>query len=373
MSDEEIQKDTAGRAQDKSIEDLKAKLGIKTKSATQAPEEPKRKAPTADDFSLGLGDAPRPSPTPKVQSVKIEEDFGDMLAGAGGLDRKTLVAFVVVALILSAFGVFFGGALKGRAIENQKTREAQHLMEYFTESRVAQIGAGGELILDVVDKHVQRIHNVVDMLSNAADAQAMINAEKALEDLLVASREYRDRKPFYTFEQVFPGVVYNGEVASEVVRYVAAVKQLYDETVILALEGDTLDRVTEMEQRGEEGNKQVVYVESFKKENGEAWLKGTWISRIDYENPRQVDGKTAYAMLPIGQESKGFVAGTDSLAEIDVTPIAMDKSIRYKGAILARVKARVGTLKILGDLIQFDPLKEQIQRFANRSEYITIF
>lgn len=363
MSDDSTRNDgpQGSDAPDRSIEDLKAKLGIKPRKV----EEPEAPAPKPTPAPVPVETRPAPSSPPIT-----EAELAEVHAGAGA-KRASIWIAVAVGLLMLVFGVLTGGMLKSRAVENSKTREARHLLEYFTEARVAQIGEGNAPILEVVEGHIADLSRVFDALSKAGEnEEAGAQAEQEFMAFLERAQTYRDRRPVFTVEQAFPGVVFNGEIAAQVVEFISQVKQLYDDTVVLALEADTLERVTELEER-QTGQNQVIYVEPFEKD-GFKWLKGTWISRIDLENPRPIDGGMSYAMLPVGS-GEGFVAPTTDLVEIDVTPIARDKSMRYRKAIFDRVKARLGTLKIVADQVRFETLKAELQRLANRGAYITIF
>jgi hypothetical protein len=358
----------------KSIEDLKAKLGLRPKTAAPEVEVPRTQATSAQDFTLGLGptgSSPRPVESAARTAPPITAaDLGELQAAGQGGSRLWIWAALGLGLVMLVFGVFTGAMLKSRALENSKTREAAHLLSYFSETRVAQTGEGAGQVIDVIEAHVADVNRVFDAISGAADAQGLAAAEQELSAFLKRAKEFRDRKPIFLVEQAFPGVVFNGELAGQTVHFIQAVKQLYDDTVLLALEADTLDRVTELESTDDPVTR-VVYVEPFQKD-GDKWLKGTWIFRIDLENPRKIDDATAYAMLPLGGD-QGFVARTSDLVELDVTPIARDKSVRYRGAILDRVRARLGSLKQDCDAIQYEPLKVELQRLANRDKYVTLF
>jgi hypothetical protein len=360
MSDDPTRNDgpQAPDSPDRSIEDLKAKLGLKPRKV-EAPEPAPAAAPAAP-----AEPRPRPAPPPITEAELAE------VHAATPARRSVMWAAIAAGGVMLLFGIIAGGMLKSRAVENSKTREARHLLEYFTETRVAQIGEGNEPILDVVEGHIADLSRVFDALSQGEDLQARAEAEKEFVAFLKRAQAYRDRKAFFTLEQAFPGVIFNGELAARVVGYIALVKQLYDDTVMLALEADTLDRVTELEER-QAGQSQIIHVEPFEKD-GYKWLKGTWISRIDLENPRPVNGGMSYAMLPVGS-GDGFVAETTELVEIDVTPIARDKSMRYRQAIFDRVKARLGSLKAVADQIDFEALKGELQRLGNRGTFVTIF
>jgi len=168
---------------------------------------------------------------------------------------------------------------------------------------------------------------------------------------------------------VFPGVIYNQELAAEVVKYVNAVTKVFEETILLALEADTLARVTEIEDKGEMIEK--IFIEPAEI-NGEKWMKGVFITRMDEENPIRVKGVNSYPVLPYGAE-KGFLVPTTSLVQVDVVPIAKNKSARYKGAINARVRSRLAKVKQATDMAGFETLKGKLEKLAARPAFFTLF
>jgi len=93
---------------------------------------------------------------------------------------------------------------------------------------------------------------------------------------------------------------------------------------------------------------------------------------VDKENVQNGPNGPSVAVLPVGKDS-AFMAPVASLAEIDISPVGREKAALYKGTIYARIRARVAQVKMAADLVRFDPLKEKLQRFANRSGYFTIF
>jgi hypothetical protein len=367
----------AGKAPEasRSVEDLKAKLGLKTKKVEEATaaEAARPKAPSAADFGLGLGDQ-RPAPAPGAPATSSAAapavEYGEPVQ-AKPMERKHLVAIAAISLLMMIIGVFFGGVLKGRALENSKTREAKHLIEYFTETPLAQTGKAATTVMNAVQAHVGEIARVVDLLGKASeskDVKVRLDAEKELTAFLKRAQDYRDLKPFFVLDQAYPGIVFNGELASQVTAYIENVKNLYSETVLLALEADTLERVGETEEKGVGAN-HVILIQPAE---ADGTRKATWIQAVDKENPRQGPGGVEYAVLPVGGE-KGMVVAASSLAEIDISPIAKEKSIVYRSAIFDRVRARLGQMKLVSDQVQFDPLKEKLQKFASRGAYITLF
>jgi hypothetical protein len=133
-------------------------------------------------------------------------------------------------------------------------------------------------------------------------------------------------------------VVFNGELAADVVTFLHAVQRLYDETVALALEADTLETLTLPEEKGTT-TRRTIYVAA---PDAEGIRKAQWIQAVDKENVQNGPNGPAVAVLPVGGET-AFMAPVASLAAIDVSPIGREKAMLYKGTILARVRARRAT------------------------------
>jgi hypothetical protein len=351
---------TPGAAPEKqSIEDLKAKLGLKMrpKAAEAAPQPAEEARPAAPASASPMR---RPTEPMHFEDLPVQK----------GLDKKVLWGGIALAVVVAILGMFLGGIMRSRSIENLKTKEAQHLLEYFGEARTSQLGAGAEPVLEVVDAHIADTLRLVEMMTKGADARA---TEAELKAFLKRAQAYRDRKALFAFEQVFPGVIFNGEIAAQVVGYVQGVQRLYDETVLLALEADTLDRVTELDDKGKAFG--TVYLQPAEKDASER--QAIWISRIDKESGKDGPGGTLYPALPLtetgAEADKGMMVLGANLAQVDLGPIAVNKSMRYKVAIFDRVRARLGSMKMIAEQINFAPLKEKLQKYASRGSYFTMF
>lgn len=349
-----------------SHEDLKAKLGLKL------PEKKPVPAPAAQQPAVSASPSTAvPATAPKTTtsfSAGSRVDDAD-LSEAKGLSKGLLGVIAVVCLFLFVFGIFVGGLFKSRAIENRKTMEAAHLIEYFTTTNVDAVNGG--TIMEALNAHMEDTTRVFEMMNKADSAEEIEKASAELEAYIKRCQKYRDVKVFFTVDQAFPGVVYNGALASEVVNFMESVRRLYDETVLFALEADTRDRVTAMEDKGAEV-KQILFFEPFDKENGEKWNRGIWISRVDFENPVKTASGTDYAMIPVGN-GKAFKASTTSLVEVDVTPVAVAKSFAHKKAILDRVRARLGQVRVILDEIKYENIDVKLKEVSGRGEYVTFF
>jgi len=368
--DEEGTEEKAGEeksesGKEQSLDDLKAKLGIvtSTKKSEAIKDGAKRTGAEDLDFSLNAPAAEAVIP------MDEPEDFSAAIQGKSGIALRWVIGIVVIGLITMGIGLFFGKVMKERSIENFKTREAAYILEYLTTAKGEQLGAGEGTILAVVQAHADDTARVFNALQKASDPQARLQAEVQLDDYLDRCRKFRDMRPMYVLETVFPGVIFNQKLAAEVVEYVEAIQSLFDETALLAAEAGTLARVSGMEDKGE--MIETIFIEPTE-HNGENWMKGTFIARMDEENP-QKDGKTVtYPVLPYGSE-KGFVAPTTSLVRVDVLPIAKNKSNRYKTAIMTRVKAGVGKVKLAADQADFGMIRPSLERIASRPVFFTIF
>lgn len=346
-----------------SLDELKARLGITTR-APAAAETPLRKRTQESDFQFSLN-----APAEAAPILKEPSEVSALVVQKKGLSAPWIAAFTILAVITLLVGLFFGKVMKERAIENFKIKEAAFILEYFRKARAEKLAAGEGTTLEVVKAHVDDTIAVFNALQKAATPEAQAVAGQQLDQYLERCRSYRDKQPVFTVEAVFPGVIFNQELASQVVRYIEAVQRLYDETALLALEADIQRRVTEPEERGE--MIETLFVEPVD-EGGERWLKGFFIARMDRENPVKKNGTVEYPVLPVGAE-KGFLAPTTALVKVDVSPIAQNKSARYRAAIQARVRARLAKVKAAADLAGFSGLEERLQTVAGRSPLFTMF
>lgn len=346
-----------------SVEELKAKLGIATK-APKAAGAPAPKRTQESDFQFTLN-----APAEAAPVLKEPSEVSALVVEKKGLSKQWILAFSALAVLALIVGLFFGKVMKERAIENFKKKEAAFILEYFRKARSERLAPGEGSTLEVVKAHVDDTLAVFNAFQNATTPEALQAANEQLMQYLERCRAYRDKQPIFSIEAVFPGVIFNQELAAHVVRFIHAVQRLYDQTALLALEADTLHRVTEPEERGE--MIETIFVEPIE-ENGVKRLKGYFIVKGDWENPMRKDGQVEYAVLPYGAE-KGFLAPSTSLAKVDVAPIAQNKSARYRAAIQARVRARLQEVKAAADLASFASLEEKLRKVAERQELFTIF
>lgn len=372
MSDEGTPRQDGGEgtsAGKLSAEELKARLGLKPRSR----EEPATPAkPRPEDFGIPTTPAPAAQApaarTPEVSPIAETEVAVPEVLPA--LQKKWIWTGVALAAIALVLGLMLGGVMKGRAIENLKTKEARHLLEYFAETRVQTTGQV-EPVLQVMEDFRNEVSRVAEVLTRAAESQdpkVRLDAERELDAFLKRAQAYRNLKPLFELRVAYPGVIFNGELASEVVHFIQAVQRLFDETVGLALEADTLDTLTLPEEKGS-GTRRAIFVMG---PDADGIRKAEWIQAVDKENVQNGPQGPSVAVLPVGSESATMVP-LSSLAEIDITPVAREKSALYKGTIYARVRARIGQVKLAAESIRFDPLKEKLQKFANRSRYFSIF
>lgn len=357
--------------QAKSLDDLKAKLGLamKPKAAEPAPgataaatpgEAPKPAEPkrtTEADFAFTMN---QPVAVPMGQV----EESGLHAAGVKKRIPTTLIAGVVFgSVVLLVLGLWFGKIMKERNTENFKTKEAKYLLDYFTTQKTGQAGSE-ETALSVVEAHVEDSLAIYLALTKAPDDAARAKAEQGLLDYLKRTRTYREKRAVFSFEGAFPGVIYNQEIAAQVVAYIQNVQRLYDETLLMSLEADTLDRLGELGDTKED--LRIIWVNPDEKAG--KFAKAHWIVRIDEENPQ--DG--AFPVLPLGSE-KGLLAPEKSLAKVDVGPLGKEKANNYKKAIFQRVQGRLNMIKQIAENINFQPLKDKLSKLSTRPDLFTMF
>lgn len=350
------------------LEDLKAKLGIarKPKAAEVVVEAPK-KAPSADDFSFTLN---QPVAVPVSETAAPEEtsDMRRILAGRKKIGAATIGIYVVAALIIAVFGLYFGKVMKERSIENYKIKEAAFILDYFQTAKPGLPGVE-EPSLRIIEAHAAEAIAVYQALQKAADEMAAAKAEERLLAFMRACQDYRKKQPGFSFEGAFPGVIFNQEIAAQVVQFIASVQRLYDETAIMALEADTWDHVAGLEEK--EGLQQTFLVEP-EEVDGKKVLKFKWV-RAELDSPREGASGQEFAVAPLG-EQRGFWAPASSLVQFDIGPIAKTKSAKYKDAIQKRVRGRLSAIKQLADQIDsWKPLKEKLEKVAGREPLFTIF
>ncbi|HNU67871.1 MAG TPA: hypothetical protein PLB35_01625 [Myxococcota bacterium] len=343
-------------------EDLKAKLGLRI---------PERK-PAAEQSSAPAQDAGKVETAQPVErrAVPVEDiDFDEEPAGKGGVSGGVIGVIIAIALVMAVIGLFVGGVFKGRAIENHKINEAQHLLEYFTTATVA--ATGGATILDTVKAHIEDTKRVFEAMNKAQSPEEVDKARAELEAYIVRCQKYRDIQPFFTVKNAFYDVLFNSEMANETVVFIDAVRRLYGETVLFALEADTRKQVATLEDTSA-AKPSIMFIEPFSKENGERWNKGVWISQLDAENPIKTASGTDYAMIAM-VSGEAFRASTTSLVEFDMAPVALQKSLIHNNAIVARVQGRLGQMIAVINDIDFDSLEAKLKEVAARTPYFTFF
>ena len=153
--------------------------------------------------------------------------------------------------------------------------------------------------------------------------------------------------------------------------FIDAVRRLYGETVLFALEADTRKQVATLEDTSA-AKPSIMFIEPFSKENGERWNKGVWISQLDAENPIKTASGTDYAMIAM-VSGEAFRASTTSLVEFDMAPVALQKSLIHNNAIVARVQGRLGQMIAVINDIDFDSLEAKLKEVAARTPYFTFF
>ncbi|MBM4395026.1 MAG: hypothetical protein FJ087_04990 [Deltaproteobacteria bacterium] len=350
------------------LDDLKAKLGIarKAKPAEAAAGAPVKKPTAAEDFSFTLNQ-PVAVQVGEAQQEETSE-IRRILSGKEKVGLKTILVFVVAGLVVAGFGLYFGKVMKERSLENYKIKEAAFILDYFETSKPGLPGIE-EPSLRIIEAHAAEALAVFQALNKAADDMAAAKAEERLLGFMKACQEYRKKQAGFSFDGAFPGVIFNQEIASQVVAFITAVQRLYDETAIMALEADTYDHVGGLEEK--EGLQQTFLVEPEEKD-GKKTLKFSWV-RADTDAPRDGANGQEFAVAPLG-EQRGFWAPASSLVQFDIGPIARTKSGKYKDAIQKRVRGRLSAIKQLADQIDtYKGLKDKLEKVAKRNPMFTIF
>jgi hypothetical protein len=345
-------------------DDLKAKLGLRIPEKKPVVEQPEPVRPAAAEKPAAAQvEQRRAAPVQDMQFLEEET------AKSGGLSGGMIAIVIGVAVVTLVLGIFVGGVFKGRGIENHKIGEAQHMLEYFTTQTVA--ATGGATILDTVNAHVEDTKRVFEMMNKAQSPEDVAKARAELDAYITRCQKFRDVQAFFTVKNAFFDVLFDSELADDIVVYIDAVKRLYNETVIFALEADTRNQVSALED-STAGKPSIMFIEPFTKDNGERWNKGLWISQIDTANPVKTAGGTDYAMIDM-VGGNAFKASTTSLVEFDMAPVARQKSVLYTNAITARVQARLGQMMSVINEIDWPGLEKKLKDNSQRTPYFTFF
>lgn len=342
-------------------DDLKARLGLNIPDRKPAPAAP---APAAQQES-----APVTSFTRQASDAGLDDDGGE--ASGKKMSGGTIAMIVGIAVVTLVLGTFVGDLFKGRAIINHQIDEATHLIEYFSTEQIAAVG--GVLILDAVNKHVEDTKRVFEMMNKADpnDPDQVSKARAELDAYIKRAQKYFEVQPIFTVDKALYGVVFNPEVSFEVVKFIDAVKRLYDETSLLAYEGATLDQVSGLEGQGETV-KNIMYIKPFAKENGERWNTGSWVTFMPGNPSEKTADGTDYGLKDI-VSGEDFRASTTSLVEFDMGPVAMLESEVYKQSIFLRVKARLANVVKATDDIDFSTLEGKLKEQSGRSRLFSFF
>ena len=372
--DNEEKRDDAGQgapsSQGRSLDDLKAKLGIQMKpkaaeSQAQAAQPAKPKVTSAQDFAFTLN---QPVGMPQEEMPEETSEMRRLMSGAKKIGLWTILAYAGAVVAVLVVGLYFGRIMRERTVENFKTKEAKYVLDYFLTAKPGQPGIE-EPVLKVVEAHIEDAMAVYQGLQKAGTDEARMKAEDDLMAFLKRCQAFREKKAAFTFEGAFPGFIFNQELAAQVMQFVYAVEKVYDETAFIALEADTLDRVQGLEDK--EGLQQTFLVEPIEKD-GKKLLEFKWLAKVDLDAGREGKDGQEFPALPLG-EPRGFWVPEKSLIQFDIGPIAKMKTEKYKGAIKARVQGRLALIKAAGEQVAFPPLKDKLEKTAARSEFFSIF
>ena len=348
------------------LEELKAKLGIAKKpKPVEAPQQ--QKATTAADLDFSLN---KPVAVPVAAQVEPEEtsEMRKLMAGKKQLSLKVILVYAVIFVLVVAFGLYFGKVMEDRAVENNKIKEAAFILEYLEKTKPGLPGVE-EPAIRIIEAHAARAIEVYQALQKASDEMAAAKAEEKLMAFMRECQEYRKKQAGFSIDGVFPGVIFDQQLAAQVVQFIFAVQRLYDESAIMALEADTWDHVAGLEEK--EGFMQTFLVEPEEKD-GKKYLKFKWV-RADLDSPREGAKGEEYAVAPMG-EQHGFWAPASSLVQFDIGPIAKNKSAKHKDAIQKRVRGRLYAIKQVADQIEmYKSLKDKLEKASKREPMFTIF
>ena len=362
----------AAAKQGPSLEELKAKLGIasrpsKKKVGAAAESEQKREErPKAQDLEFTLNAPSAPSLDLEAEAAREPIDVG-----IEGQKRSVVVwigGLVGVGIGALLTGLLFGKVMEGRVIENFKIKEARYILKYLKTATGEKMTKEEGTVLEVVQAHVDDTNRVYNMLRKATSPEAQQAARAELERYLERCKEYVQKKPVFSLEAAFPDVVFDQKLAARVVMFIEAVRELYDQTAMLAMEGEARKRVRGP---GQEPMIQLMYVEPVDKD-GETWLKGIFVAKIDREGKVRRGAKVLYPVLPFGAK-KGFLAESSQLAEVDVSPVAKAKAATYVATIDARISRLLQKVKKAADKADFRFLEKELSKRASREPLFTIF
>ena len=173
-------------------------------------------------------------------------------------------------------------------------------------SEISQISpppSSSDEVREFVDALLQEVVNELVLMERATEKQIVID-DQMVDQALEGLRKENKLEDDAAWQQALAGADASQQVpigqqlvrsllrsaefrrARDVAFQVSMLAPSNPESI--ALEADTLDRVSELEER-QAGHNQIIHVAPFDKD-GQRWLKGTWVARIDLENPRPSGG-----------------------------------------------------------------------------------
>ncbi|MBM4388893.1 MAG: hypothetical protein FJ088_14220, partial [Deltaproteobacteria bacterium] len=317
-----------GAAEDKSkqIEDLKARLGIVTK--TRKTQEMLKQAGMKDDFTFTLDkpDAAKPVELPSDEAMMEEAGLAVKPAAK---KMNTILTYGGIILVSLLAGIFFGRVFRDRGVENFKTDEAKRILAFFND---AKADLTGQKLMETITAHLEKARNVLSKMQSDSPDVSREQVEADMKSLLEDCRTFRDSKIFFSAETLYPMEIYDARVASEVMKLASLSLKIYNKTSELA---DGLDRLEAVTGKDEEGAVlQKIFVEPEEVE-GTRFLKGSWLEKVG--DPENGGAVKMFPVKPYGQE-KGFLAESTSILNLDISIVMKDKSRKYRQIILAQIR-----------------------------------
>jgi len=391
-------------------DDLKARLRLSAKSLRQQQqeeeerrraEEEARKKAEADkakrererqaQFSMALGGAPgatpgaeapaaaQPAPRWTLPSEEELEKLQELRPAHKGRKVITVIVSVVILVGALAFGYYFGRALFGRQLENNKIQEARDVLTWHISRRPQ---------FEAIDQFKGKIDEMLELLSKPGITPEY-QVEKLLEFISICER-FIAMKPF-TARDVYPTDVYNSEVATAVIAYIdnlnrltMATDQMLRERDILALVGTGKEDAP-----GSAAEKRPATVMFASAPKGDAqipWNDGEVVgfSAESFKQLRRVDPPpptdpaappvAPRYLLPVVKGSSGETVEADTgfIVEFDSAPLFRKEATLYRLALLERVKTTLLDMKAMADKIAWPEVEKIVREHADKEFYFTI-
>jgi hypothetical protein len=393
---------------DQNYEDLKAKLGLKSPSATQQSDPD---LTPAGGFDLGL----QKSASELDSGEEIERQADQRASELEGPDlvvresagtRQTKYILVLVSVVLAlGAGYAVKGVLYDRDIEGRQQTDAKDIL-----NRIQSIKAVGleQKLISVVDEHVEIVVNLAKKLDTVKQAKkitdALVKKVRAdTEALIVQCRKFVKAGPSIDPKDMLKDSVFNGQAVREFLKLSKALNALYYASLAIAQEDGLLAEFemkydpesvvadsyirawrwaqwTDPEGRSrghlvgvtiqkDDKGKIIFRKEEVKPRPGFKFKKGedtfVWQIKVKYDNPKLVDGEAVQ------------FTDTDVIVDWDLK-VELTKAMRkklgqhhegYRINLIKRVMGRIAALRAAAEA--FPPIKarvlKQLSAFAHNN------